>query len=118
MHVTPDPHAVRVLGQASGTVATMCGPVSVEWRAVPGEHFEMSARIPHNCGQARLELHVPDALDPDSLCVGSHRIGSGEAEAGSELPRNVFRVALAPSKKTVDVVVGGGRQELKLGRCL
>jgi len=35
MHITPDPHAVRVLGQASATVATMCGPLAVEWRLVP-----------------------------------------------------------------------------------
>ena len=28
MHVAPDPHAVRVLGRASGTVKTTCGQVS------------------------------------------------------------------------------------------
>jgi hypothetical protein len=128
MHVTPDPHAVRVLGRASAAVATMCGQVSVAWRVVPGGsdgRFEMSAVVPHNCGRARLVLHVPDALldatgAPESaLCVGGYRLGGGgEAAAGNALPRNVFRAQLAPGNKTVDVFVGGGRVELALGRCL
>lgn len=119
MHVTPDPHAVRVLGQASGQVETMCGQVAVEWRAVPGERFEMTAVVPHNCGQARLVLHVPDAFHAsEALCVGSYRVGGDEAEARGEMPRNVFRAEMAPCNKTVDVVVGGGRLDLKLGRCL
>ena len=119
MHVAPDPHAVRVLARASGTVKTMCGQVSVEWRAVPGEHFEMTATIPHNCGQARLVLHVPEAFDAsDALCVGTYRLGGDATQASSGLPRNVFRAQLAPDSKTVDVVMGGGHLELKLGRCL
>ena len=131
MHVTPDPHAVRVLGQASGTVATMCGMVAVEWRAVPGPgtpHFAMAATVPHNCGRARLVMHVPEALAAsDALCVGTDLAGTGGylvgghgAEPGARggLPRNVFDARLAADNKTVDVVVGGGRVDLKLGRCL
>ena len=72
MHVTPDPHAVRVLGQAAATVATMCGQVAVQWHTVPGKHFAMTATVPHNCGQARLVLHVPEAFAAtDALCVGT-----------------------------------------------
>lgn len=119
MHVVPDAHAVRALGQVSGTVKTMCGQLAVEWRVVPGEHFEMTATIPHNCGHARLVLHVPEAFDAsDALCVGSHRVGDSETVARSELPRNVFRAQMAPDKKTANIVVGGGRVQLKLGRCL
>lgn len=77
----------------------------------------MTSTIPHNCGRARLQLHLPDGVDAsDALCVGSYRIGV--AEVSNELPRNVFRARLVPGNKTVDVVVGGGHSELKLGRCL
>jgi len=134
MHVTPDPNAVRVLGQATGTVNTMCGQVSVEWhmhKTVPGQdqHFEMIANIPHNCGQARLALHVPvfdtatsATLSDGGLCIGEYRVVAPaieEEEGGAQgpLPLNVARVELALDGKTVDVFVGGGRAQLKLGRC-
>jgi hypothetical protein len=116
MHVTPDPHAVRVLGQASATVATLCGQMTVEWRAVRGTRFEMAATVPHNCGRARLVLHVPDSMVglSDSLCVGNYHLDNAEV---SPLPNNVFAAQLTPGNRTVDVVVGGGRLELSLGRC-
>ena len=46
MHVTPDKHAVRVLGQASGTVKTMCGQLAAAWHAEVNHHFNMTASIP------------------------------------------------------------------------
>lgn len=122
VHVTPDPHAVRVLGQAAGTVNTMCGPLSVEWQSIDQQYFSMAARIPHNCGRARLELHVPDGISAaDRLCLdGRHPIAAPDADANSydQLPRNVFDVRAAATRKTVDVIVGGGRTKLKLGRCI
>jgi len=78
----------------------------------------MASTIPHNCGRARLQLHLPDGVDgSDALCVGSYRVG-GDTVAETVLPRNVFHARMAPGNQTVDVVVGGGRSELKLGRCL
>jgi hypothetical protein len=43
MHVTPDVYAVQVLGQASGRVQTMCGPVGVSWHAERGRHFSTTS---------------------------------------------------------------------------
>jgi hypothetical protein len=123
MHVTPDPHAVRVLGQASGVVKTMCGAVAVEWHTNRGQHFAMNASIPHNCGRARLVLHVPVPEEGmGTLCIGDYRVVAAGTEADERaasqvLPRNVFSTRLAEDAKTVDVVVGGGRSELKLERC-
>ena len=117
MHVAPDLHTVRVLGRASGTVKTTCGQVSVASRG--GARRALRGDLPHNCGHARLALHVPEAFDAsDALCVGTYRLGGDATQASSGLPRNVFRAQLAPDSKTVDVVMGGGRLELKLGRCL
>ena len=94
-------------------------PRSMVWGA-QGEHFVMAVMIPHNCGHARLQLHLPEGVDPsDALCVGSYRRGGGlSAEASDALPRDVFRARLAAGNRTVDVVVGGGHAELKLSRCL
>jgi hypothetical protein len=79
----------------------------------------VTAAVPHSCGHARLALHVPEAFDASgALCVGTYRVGGDETQARSTLPRNIFRSQMAPDNKAVDVVVGGGRLELKLGRCL
>ena len=170
MHVVPDSHAVRVLGRASARVRTMCGDVVVEWHVVSdgggGQVFAMNATVPHNCGRARLVLHVPDAdvrkpllsgssgsssdrttVDSTAaLCADGHvyrfsveedgvkrKGGAGrwEEEEDEEeeeelrrgmdgtlhvpdLPRNVASARIGQGRKTVDVVVGGGRSELKL----
>ena len=90
MHVAPDPHTVRVLGRASGTVKTTCGQVSVASRG--GARRALRGDLPHNCGHARLALHVPEAFDASgALCVGTYRVGGDETQAKSTLPRNVFR---------------------------
>ena len=121
MHVTPDPHAVRALGQASGKVMTMCGDLEVAWQHEPGQHFAMSAQIPHNCGHARLVLHVPSPVALSSLCVGDYRVdvaANTSTQQQQVLPANVFRVELGADRETVDVVVGGGQTKLKLQQCL
>ena len=67
MHVTPDMHAVHVLGQASGKVKTLCGDVVVEWQHVPGQHFAMTPRF-HTIVAERDVLHVPAPMGvPGSL---------------------------------------------------
>ncbi len=114
VHLTPDPHAVRVLGQASGRVMTQCGEVSVAWRA-RGDSFAMNATMPHNCGRARLQMHVVGAAAAAQCCVSGFPVHGGPDDA--TLPRHVFRVDLAPDGTTVDVVVGGGRSHLVLAPC-
>ena len=115
MHITPDPHAVRVLGQATGTVKTMCGQVSIEWHAPQGLHFKMHATIPHNCGRARIVLHVPEPFNPsDALCLNGYGI---EGSTMLLLPQNIFSAEVASDRKTVDVVVGGGHSTLRLASC-
>jgi hypothetical protein len=52
-----------MLERASSTAKTTCGQLSVAFdsrggAAVPGEHFAVTATVPHNCGHARLVLHV------------------------------------------------------------
>ena len=80
MHVAPDPHTVRVLGRASGTVKTTCGQVSVASRG--GARRALRGDLPHNCGHARLALHVPEAFDASgALCVGTDRVGGDETQA-------------------------------------
>ena len=120
MHITPDPHAVRVLGRASAWVGTTCGEVSVSW-AARDTRFEMNATVPHNCGHARLQLHIPETKTPadarSGLCVGEYHLDQNEAEQ-NEFPRNVFGVYEAPDGRSVHVLVGGGRSELQLRHCL
>ena len=122
MHVTPDSHAVHLLGKASGKIKTMCGDVVVAWQHAPGQHFAMSAQIPHNCGRARLVLHVPASIAVSSLCVGDYNVADTTTETSPHqlqgLPTNVFHVEMGADRKTVDVVVGGGPTELKLQACL
>ena len=120
IHITPDRHAVRVLGRASARLGTMCGEVSVDWVAVRGSHFAMNATVPHNCGRAHLLLHVPEtlvtagAMLPD-LCVGDYRVSGVDGQA---FPRNVFDIRAGESgDSVVHVLVGGGRSELKLSHC-
>ena len=74
MHVTPDSHAVQLLGQASGKVQTMCGDVEVDWQHAPGKYFAMNAQIPHNCGRAKLVLYVPTPAtsEQSTMCVNKH----------------------------------------------
>jgi hypothetical protein len=118
MHVTPDAHAVHLLGQASGKIKTMCGEVVVTWQHAPGQHFAMSARIPHNCGHARLVLHFPASVEVSSLCVGDYRVVDTTTETSplQGLPPNIFHVEMG-EEKTVNVVVGGGQTDLKLQQC-
>lgn len=76
MHVTPDPYAVRVLGQASGTVATMCGQLAVEWRTVP------VSQPPRPCPVTHLlhPLHSIASASVCDLCMRSITIfGTGRA---------------------------------------
>ena len=75
-------------------------------------------------------LHVPEGIDTSqeagvSLCIHSTIIDHGSylleldqpAQARSN-PPNLFRAQLAADRQTVDVIVGGGRSELTLSRCL
>ena len=102
MHLTPDVHAVSVLKSASGYVDTLCGEVQIAWKS-DVERFDMNVSIPHNCGRARLELHVPTKLRMEKnvqLCVGDIVVG-GLSEKG----------------KTVNVFVSGGKSVVALTRC-
>ena len=66
-------------------------------------------------------LHVPEGVGTsDALCIGGVRIvdvAANELSKGAK-SGTVVRAQLASDGKTVDVVVGGGRAQLKLGRCL
>ena len=111
MHIVPDAEAVRVLGQAYAKVETMCGDVQVAWKRHV-DRFDMNASVPHNCGRARLVLHVPESLRGNannvSLCVGGLVVGAPSSTAvhwdGIE-------------KNRVAVTVPGGSVQLSLCRC-
>ena len=112
MHLTPDPSAIRVLGRASGHVSTLCGNVAVSWSTNGGAVFALNATVPHNCGRARVVLPVVESLGVAVwLCVNGDRVVEEAVGAEMGAPR------LAPDRKSVEVVVSGGRTDLRLESC-
>ena len=112
MHVTPDVHAVQILKAAHGRIETRCGPVKVAWK-MEEKIFHMNATIPHNCGRARLVLHVSDKLHHQHvlsfpLCVAEMSLGTNGTEISAQW--NGRRTA-------IDVFVTGGTWAFALGPC-
>ena len=89
--------------------------------------FEVNATVPHNCGRALVELHIPNefltATNPQ-LCVNQIPVNDAGTEPKADLvgmmqKRNLFKIEYSAASSTiVHAVIGGGKSQLKLGSCV